>query len=368
MVYLFPILFTLLFALYFDIQGAKRGKCLSWYFLFLYLSLLIGLRYMVGGDTYAYMDYFSDLNIYDGDLWNNSGFQPLFILLNVVSKWMYSDFVSFQILHSILLNIVLFHFFAKYTNFRFTALFLCFFVFYINFSVEILRESLAVSAFLVGYKYLEKRSWIKYYSIVIIATQFHLSAIFLIFLPFVHSLKLNIKFLFIMILSLVAYSCLSIVFEFLNQLSKIGDRTAFYKDAFYGSNSVLLFWIIRFLIPISLMVWAKYIMKIRIKFEPLLCLMCILGLGVFYNGMIFLRLSNYILPFYCVFLADTYVYAFKRAIHSNKLVAILSFCMLLFVYNIASFNWPPGYYKNWLPYYSVFSSESINNQFINRKF
>ena len=96
------------------------------------------------------------------------------------------DFVYFQLLHIIILNSCLFYFISKSTEYRFSALFFCFIYYYLYFSTEILRESLAIFVFVLNYKNYEEGNWFKYYCGVCIAILFHISAVILIVFPFVN--------------------------------------------------------------------------------------------------------------------------------------------------------------------------------------
>ena len=65
--YTIPFFITLVSIFAFDINGYKKGKIIVWAFLYIYLLLLIGFRYRVGGDTINYMGYYewqSDLENY----------------------------------------------------------------------------------------------------------------------------------------------------------------------------------------------------------------------------------------------------------------------------------------------------------------
>ena len=127
--------------------------------------------------------------------------QPFFVLLNSFAKTIYPSFTCFQLLHSFIINTCLFCFVAKKSLYRFSTMFLCLLVFYINFTVEILRESLAIMVFVYNYKNLDNKNWIRYYIGVFISVMFHLSAVFLIILPLLKFLRLNKKYLLLLVIT-----------------------------------------------------------------------------------------------------------------------------------------------------------------------
>lgn len=361
--YLIPYLITLLAAIQYDIGGHRRPLGL-WNALFVYLVLLIGLRYMTGGDSYNYWRFFQDIDVFGK--WNFSleeKYQPLFLLLMSISKSIYPDFMTFQLIHALIVNVCLFYFIAKYTQYRFAALCLCFLIFYINFSIEILRESLAVFVFILNYKSLEQNKWLKYYLGVGIALLFHLSAIFLIVLPFLKWLKFDWKYLIISFMLFLVLLKISFIFSIFENIEKVNDKISNYEEASYGLKSTLLFFVVKALIPIGTAFWAKYRLKMNVKFEAMVCVYGLLGIASVFNTIIFVRFSNYLVLLYVISLTEILCPSFKRAASSLQTYLALLLCVMLFISNsIITIYWPQKYYVNWIPYYSVFSEQSQRNE------
>ncbi|SCY84869.1 EpsG family protein [Flavobacterium anhuiense] len=369
--YIIPFLVTIVAAIVFDICKYKNNaEFLVWMGLYIYLSGLIGLRYMVGGDSYFYMLYFNNIstnNILDFS-WD-SEYQPLFTILNSLAKAIYSSFTTFQIFHVLIINSCLFYYIWKNSKLRFSVLFLCLLMFYINFTVEILRESLAIMVFIINYKNLENNKWIRYYIGVFIAIMFHLSAVFLIVLPFLKFLRINRHYILLLIVILLALNQLNYLFTFFENIDKINKKVNDYSEASYGWKSTFLFFATRTLIPIGLFYWAKNKFNIVIKYEYLICVFGLLGVCSIFNTIIFTRFTNYLMLFYCITLADVMIPFFRqKIITSSKLFVITTFVFILFTSGYMSFYWPAGYYVKWIPYYSVFSYESESNKFIDRDY
>jgi hypothetical protein len=376
MLYIIPFILTFFAAIVYDIcrYDGKNGKFLIWAGLYVYLTLLIGLRYMVGGDSFVYMSYFNIISTngifdisWDGD--GEGGFQPLFAFLFSFAKVIYPNFVSFQIIHILIINTCLFYFVSKNSEYRFSVLFLFLLMFYINFTVEILRESLAIMVFILNYKNLENNKWIKYYIGVFIAVMFHLSAIFLIILPFLKFLRLNKAYILLLVIVFLALNQLNYLFVFFENVDKINKKVNDYSEASYGWKSTVLFFVTRTLIPVGLFLWAKVKFKILIKYEFLICVFGLLGICSIFNTIIFTRFTNYLMPFYCIALADVLIPFFRSKTYTlNKLFVVMTFVLILFTYSYASFYWPDRYYIKWVPYYSIFSNEAENNKFIDRNY
>lgn len=371
-VYIIPFLVTIIGSIKYDVcKENDVYKYFLWYGLYIYLVLLIGLRYMVGGDSYFYMIYFNNLpttNMFDIS-WD-SEYQPLFSLFAAIAKSIYPSFTSFQILHSIIVNSVLFIFISKNSKFPYFTIFLCLLMFYINFTVEILRESLAIMVFIINYKSFENNKWLKYYLGVFVAVMFHLSAIFLIILPFLKFLRLNKIYLLILVVAFIVLNQLNYLFILFENVEKIGKKVNDYSEASsYGWKSTALFFITRTLIPVGLLMWAKFKFKIQIKFESLICVFGLLGVFSIFNTIIFTRFTNYLFLFYCISLSEVLMPFFRQKILTvNKFFVISTFILAILSYGYISFYWPVRYYEKWIPYYSIFSDEAQNNKFINRDY
>ena len=370
--YIIPFIVTFFAAIVFDIckYHDNNSKFLIWIGLYIYLTLLIGLRYMVGGDSYSYMLYFN--NVSPGKMFDiswDADYQPLFVFFTSLCKTIYPSFTSFQILHAFIINTCLFYFIAKNSQYRFSTLFLCLLMFYINFTVEILRESLAIMVFIYNYKNLENKKWVKYYIGVLIAVMFHLSAVFLIILPFLKFLRLNKSYIVLLIIAFLVLNQLNFIFTFFENIEKINKKVNDYSEASYGWKSTLLFFTTRTLIPVGFFLWAKSKFNILIKYEFLICVFGLLGICSIFNTIIFTRFTNYIMLFYCIALADVLIPFFrKKVLTPSKLFVIVTFIIILFTSGYTSFNWPTGYYEKWVPYYSIFSNESENNKLIDRNY
>lgn len=370
--YVIPFIVTFFAAIVFDIckYHDNSSKFYIWIGLYVYLLSLIGFRYMVGGDSYFYMLYFNNVSpngIFDVS-WDEE-YQPLFSVLTNLSKAIYPSFTSFQIVHVFIINTCLFYFIAKNSQYRFSTLFLCLFMFYMNFTVEILRESLAIMVFIYNYKNLENKKWVKYYIGVLIAVMFHLSAVFLIILPFLRFLKLNKNYLILLIISFFALSQLNFIFTFFENIEKINKKVNDYSEASYGWKSTLLFFITRTVIPVGLFLWAKIKYQIIIKYESLICVFGLLGVCSIFNTIIFTRFTNYFMLFYCIALADVLIPFLRlKVLTPSKLFIVATSVIILFTSGYTSFYWPAGYYEKWLPYYSVFSNEAKNNKIIDRNY
>lgn len=369
LVYIIPVVITFCASIQYDIGDHKSiWKKPIWFFLYLYLVLIIGLRFEVGGDTLNYMELYAyQENLSDWTFSFAERFQPFYSLLCALAKTIHPDFFVFQILHSAILNACLFYFFKKNTDNYFTALLVSFSFYYFYFSTEILREALAIMIFILNYDNYKKGNWVKYYLGVSIAIMFHLSALFLIVLPFIKWLRFNKFFIFIFLLSPIVFSKLSYLLGIITGVEMLTRFVVAYEDSYkysggFLSTIYLILRIFRYVFcPLILIFIYKVILKKGIKYEPLICLYILLGVGVYYNTIIFERFSNYITPLYMLALSDGIVYCFKRKIISLYRSTVLFCCMIFFI-SYSSYYMQYRLYRIWIPYYSIFNPQHVKER------
>lgn len=187
MVYIFVIVILLFLMYHYDYRGHSRGRKAWYIFIVVYLMLLAGLRYRIGGDTinYATNHYtiFPDLYEYWQYDFTNASYNRGYLFLNAIALTISHNFVAMQIILAIFVNGVIFRFFYKNTSKIFSAVLFYFLLSYLGLNMEVLRESCAVAMFLLGWEYFWKEKWIKYYLCCIIAVSFHSGALFTFILP-----------------------------------------------------------------------------------------------------------------------------------------------------------------------------------------
>lgn len=189
MVYFFLFLFLLFFILRYDLGKDTKNKRISYNFILIYIILLSGLSYRIGSDTIAYMEEYKDyLPIEDADFDYIFGYfrrQPGWMLLVSICKSIYPSFFFLKFVHSAIINIVFLNFFKQNCRLLFTSILFYIIISYLYFNCEILRESLAIAAFMYSYRYFKDSKWVKYYLCVLVGVMFHESALILIFVPLI---------------------------------------------------------------------------------------------------------------------------------------------------------------------------------------
>lgn len=360
--YLIPLVVVIGGIIQYDFGGHKRYRKIVWYFLYVYLVLLIGLRYKVGIDTQNYMYAYKDIpDIFL--VWEHFGdsvYQPFYLLLCSIAKTISLNFYVFQLLHALILNFCIFKFISKNTEYKFLALFVCFYMYFLYFNTEILKESLAVCIFMFSYENIQKKRWVRYYIGVLIACMFHISAVILIFYPLTNFLKLNWKYPIIVgifIAILLGADSYLILFE---NFEKIGDKVDTYVE-FNEAGAMNLNWIILNLMqltifPLSLLFFQKKIMKIETQYESLICMHALLGIGIIFYQIIFSRFTNYTMPFYALFVAQFFSLPLVR-LSLKKFIVLSSFVLWMYLYAQYYLGGSSYFrmYQAWIPYSTIFN-------------
>lgn len=186
MIYLFLLILLLYFSYRYDYR-CKIDYFNASYYLILFLFIaLAGFRYRIGVDTIRYESYaeyipiISNITYYDYIL---IGYEPLFLLLSSFARTISNHFWVMQLLQATLVNVVFFRFVKNNSKNPFFAILVYYIFLYLNFTCEVMRESCAVSMFLLGWEYLKQDKWVKFSLFCILAIGFHISAIVLLIIP-----------------------------------------------------------------------------------------------------------------------------------------------------------------------------------------
>lgn len=356
--YLIPIILTLLSSIIFDINNKKNGKYI-WWILYIYLTLLIGLRFEVGGDTINYMGYYEWQKDLDDFSFDYGGMlQPGYNFICAVAKSISPKFYVFQIIHVIIVNTLLFIFIDKNTKYRFASLFCCFFVCYFYFTCEILREVIAVLIFAFLYKPLQEKKWAQFYGGVAICTLFHLSAIILIIFPFLLKIKFSKSYIYVVMITIIGMVFLNKILGMAQNFLLIGDKIAGYASENHGFLADFLTFLRRGLFPIAFALLVKYGCKRKLLFENQIAVLGIFGIMAFFNPVIFGRVTNYLILFFVIAFATEIVRFIKSSsirLHHNAMILGISFLILY-----SSYYMLYNMYRLYVPYTSIINPISYH--------
>ena len=354
-VYIVPLFIILAGIIQCDLYGSQKAVKPIMGMLFLYLTLMIGLRYGLGGDTLNYMgDY--QWRVPLGE-WRPSifdQFQPGYVFLCALGKTISPEFYVFQIIHVLVLNTLLFIFIYKNTRSPFLPFLFVYLTSYIYFTTEILRESLAVMVFLFNYKNLSSGKWIKYFLGVFLSCMFHVSAVVLFAVPFIKWVRFDKRYIYMVgIISVFAIG-VEKVFNMIASIAIIGDKLSLYKDmGSIGLLAGLMNILRRTVFPLAFVLMMKYGMHKEVKFETPIAIMTLAGVAAYFFPLVFGRVVNYFIIFYLVSFGDAMVDLFKSS--AKVLVNNAKIMIILFVIVYMSSHVMYRAYERFIPYYSIFN-------------
>lgn len=369
------VLLLLLFPLFFKREQSNRVYDKYYWFEFLVLFLLMGLRFRVGGDSIRYETYYTyanDLNqLFLKGAWNiTEGFQPLWTIYQAACKTVSDDFVIVQLVNAFIVNGIIFYYANKNVRQRFTFVVLYYFLLYPYFNTEIMRESLAVVVFMMGYKYLVEKKYIRYYLACSVAFMFHASAIFLFILPVIYPILSRLRgwksYVLPLVISLVVSYYISSLLDFVNSTLFMDNSMLHEKsDQVMESVGLNIFGITMQLIYMFPLFFSMHHFQKQENNSENFVLTMYFFVSII--GMIFLplvRLSNYFsilfLCMYCDVIADTDV------LHKYRTIVILSLCILLcsrlsyYCQGMVGTNGKSKEFKMYdiyIPYHSIFDKE-----------
>lgn len=250
MPYPFPyiLIVLLLETLYYFKEKTTNIKFQQRYEYFAIASFIVffGFRGFILTDWMSYYPYYKDLgwdNILDFFDSDKIGYEPGFAFFTMLCKTFIPSYSLFILLITVFNTICIVNFAKKYTD-----NFILVLILYITFDGvlimgNLLRNSIAISLFLIAIPYLKKRKPIPYFSLCFIAISFHISAF--IYLPlyfFLHKCLNKWIYLAIFILvNIIFISHKSIVLILANLISgeDMTDKVTAYTENMTNSIAII---------------------------------------------------------------------------------------------------------------------------------
>lgn len=175
-----------LLILEFFIFVLHKDKRKLWWFIFLDLFLIMALRGPRVGTDMAnyetYFHYFSNLSYFDILSGQTYGLELGYSLLNKTISLFSHDFRALIITTSLLEMIGVVYFCKENSSDISWSLWIYICLFEYQYAFTRIRQGIAISFILLSIQFIKKRDFKKYLMFVLLATLFHRSAIFLLFL------------------------------------------------------------------------------------------------------------------------------------------------------------------------------------------
>ncbi len=256
MPYLFHfLLFVLIYYIFkYDIKKSTKGYLKTFKCFYTLLALLVAFRYGVGVDTSNYMAAYDEvppINNLEIEDFIRFRFQPFYLIINSLCKYITNNFVLLQIFQSILFYHSLYLLLKKLNLRKFYILFIFYTYMYFSSGMAAMRESFALAFCMYGLNYYLCSKWIKYYILVFIGFMFHTGAIIFFIFPFYKLFKKrNLRnYLLFIIGCCFAFSLITILQNLLGNL--IADGSISRYSLIGGSinkintiRNIIILWII----------------------------------------------------------------------------------------------------------------------------
>ncbi|MHB9338844.1 EpsG family protein [Fusobacterium pseudoperiodonticum] len=331
-------------------------------FLIFLIIFLFCFSYQMGIDWISYQDLYENIALRLS--WNQiitqyTGSERGYVILNL---FFYKLGFNYEIFMGLILGIcsfIVLNFIKKKSKNYYLAFYFFLIIFFLSALLEpLVRQVIALTFFIVGIKYIERKNFFKYVLIIILAAQFHRTAYLLIPLYFIKNLKFSMKKIILIVFSfkiLLDYILILILYIF-------PKYSVYLKEIKYMSKGGTS------LITIIMSCYYLYVEFYAYKFSRnyqnyilnFACLYVIIDLVTAYFPILG-RMNLYFAPF--ISIAISYIgslyYIDKRKIRllkgriNNVFLVIISFIMATIIFyrrvamnELASF----GYlnYKNYI--------------------
>lgn len=368
MIYLIIFFFLLICVLLFEKNIDRRASNIIYFAQFLVLVLFMTLRYRVGGDglyyekAFNFMPSLRTLKLSDLD---SQLYQPFWYLLNAIVKSVYDDFTFFQLIHALIINSAFFILINKYCEKRFIAVLFYYVFFYLYFSTEILRESLAVVLFMFAYPLIFKRKYIQYFLLCFCAYMFHAFAMITFLVPlgvllFRKPIDLRTGLLIFIVMLIAPTLILNIILKVFTFNEYVERQLKYYVELEVNVNGILknIFDSIPVFMILLLQAKKKRIDPILIPAINFYLMMIILSITVAGAA----RLSNYFIFFFFMAAINTFLtdsdYKLPKVRSQMIVILLLLVISKSFYYmrDMSKYNYgrEAHFYNIYLPYHSVF--------------
>ena len=348
-------------------MDAKVNKDFWYYTVLIIFILIAGLRYRLGEDTPNYIHKFYHLH-HTLDKFSFKdypiGKDPLWGLLNSVVKSLGGRFYHVQLIHTTFINILLFKFIKKHSNYVFTCLIFYAFCCYTNYNMQIMRGSFSVVICLYANDYFLDRKWIKGYLLLIVALLFHAQTIIMFAIPLLYFMRLNKTGVVLLLITFFIGKTIQESwgdYLFLLEGSEdISDKAKKYSELeeYGGQVGNINFMLVRFLPDIAYTMIALWYVKRNDRKSSLLRLEPLIMVGLLFLVLqIYLQIAyrfvDYFRIYFVLYFAELFVCFAKKNLKIPQITAYAT--MLLFF--IPDFflmgYWRAAVFEQYYPYSSV---------------
>lgn len=271
------------------VSGQRYSVWNDWAYILLIaiLVLFAGLRTSYN-DTYNYISGFRKaptLELFFSDPENLNPFKnPLFHLFQGAIKTLTNDAQWLVFISSLITQICFIRFIKRYSEHFTFSIFIYFTLGTFVFTLAAIKQVLGMAVVTLAFPYLEKKKWIPYYLIVILAMLIHTYAITFAVLPFFGTRPWRkFTFLFVAIMVIVMMNFQEIITEFMEQANDLGKTLADYE--LFDDHTINLFRLAVYIVPPAVsLLFQMWILHDGSRMDNILIHMSIISLAFMSMG------------------------------------------------------------------------------------
>lgn len=339
----------------------KHGLKVSVFTIFTFLAL----RFDYGNDYPGYLSFFLEINSYkniDFKYVNIKGFEYGWLFLNLLFGKLFGK-IGFFVLTAALAaftSITLYKFIKKYVPSQYFWFAIFYYVF--NFETMLIlcsamRQAVAITFFILAFDYLANKKLAKYLVLILIASMFHSSAIYLLLLYMINIVNIRVNKTQIVLLLVVFASAMTYqqfvklqLFEF---TSVVLNFYSIYDKGEFGEISFGLGFAINLIILLTTLYILSTIKSNRSKLYSIIIVTSILIIPLSIVNPMTTRLNYFLLPIIMAIYPNTII-ALK-----NKMVKLIFIWVLVLftIYSFINFHNSPIHG----PYYKVYKTWFVSS-------
>lgn len=317
----------------------------------------------------TYYLYFNYNNIFTSEL------EPLYGLLNCISKSIYPDYHFFLFLENLIVmpltcysvlymsNCTKGKKWCRENSFAVTTLLIIWAISFGN--IFIIRSTIALVLCMFSVRFIEHRKFIKFFITLVLAMGFHRTAIFFLPAYWLYNIKIKRKYFIIIFLgTIVIASFFNVNPLLINVANFLGDdfgnKMELYTELGYsntnGSNYSILFLTIKAFINVgvlaTLFFWMKKYFGEEKKFDVSLNIYSV-GASVYIFSLMVLSVLARIAGYYIVFQMFLLPYVFR--IKTNKSFKIIIYFVFI-TYLALRMVTNLGNFESYIPFQTIFNT------------
>lgn len=316
----------------------KHGLKVSVFTIFTFLSL----RFDYGNDYSGYLSFFLEINSYKNidvsDL-NIKGIEYGWLFLNLLFGKLFGKigFFVLTVALAAFTSITLYKFIKKYVP----SQYFWFAVFYYVFNYETMlilcsamRQAIAITFFILAFDFLYRKKLVQYIFLILIASMFHSSAIFLLLIYVVNTLNIRVSKVQIILLLVIFASAMTYqqlvkiqLFEF---TSVVLNFYSIYEKGEFGDVSLGLGFAINLIILLTTLYILSTIKSNHSNLYSIIIITSILIIPLSIINPMATRLNYYLLPIMMIIYPNTILTI------NNKIIKLI-FIWIIVLFTIYSF-------------------------------